>query len=128
VSATSDYTTQIHSVFLNSTWNAADAWKLYLEWDLTASKAQFDAFQLPDPNVPAEFLDIWDNDFSQVQNYSDLKYTQNNVTLGAEWKFSRRARLYGYATWMDLVDDQQYVYGDLTGSLLLTSLGMTANF
>ena len=39
-----------------------------------------------------------------------------------------RSSLYGTFTVMDFQDDQEYVYGDLSGTLYLTTLGMRVGF
>jgi len=111
--------------FFNLTWYASQKTSIYLEGDYTASRDFFDPFDLPDPEeAPAN----WDNDFSVISEYSNLKYKYLDTTVGGTWQFASKSSLYLSFTIMDLMDDQAYVYGDLTGTLLLTSLGMRVAF
>jgi hypothetical protein len=79
---------------------------------------------VPGENAPA----TWDNDFSQVNAYSDLDYIQVEATLGANVALDNKTSLYGSVSVMDFQDDQPYVFGDLDGILLLYSTGMTVGF
>ena len=51
---------------------------------------------------------------------SDLDYTQLSGTFGVNYKLDRKATVYGSVNLLDLKDDQEYVYGDLTGSIVTT--------
>lgn len=112
-------------LFFNLTFNASQKWSLYWEGSYAYNRDMFDSFQLPDPEeAPVN----WDNDFSGINEYSDLKYKQLDTTVGASWKFSAKSNLYGSFTVMDVQDDAPYVYDGLSGTLLMTSLGMTVLF
>ena len=69
-----------------------------------------------------------DYDFSTVNEYSDLDYKQLNGTLGVNYKLDKRAKVYGSVNLMDLQDDQEYVYGDLSGMIVTYAAGMTVGF
>lgn len=98
---------------------------------LALTEASFTPFDQPeavwsatDPEAPRN----WDNDYSRIQAYSDLEYTQLEATLGGSYKVAPDWSVYGGVTLMDLQDDQPYVYGDLDGRLVLWSTGMTVGF
>jgi hypothetical protein len=63
-----------------------------------------------------------------VDTYSDLEYSQLQATLGGSYAINDRARLYGSATLMDFQDKEEYVYGDLSGTLIMYASGMTVGF
>lgn len=130
----SDYLSQAHVWFVNGTWRATEKLSLYAEGVLALTEASFSPFDQPavysdlvepsDPSAPRN----WDNDYSRIQAYSDLEYTQLEATLGGSYKVAPDWSVYGSVTLMDLQDDQPYVYGDMDGRLVLWSTGMTVGF
>jgi len=92
---------------------------------MAITKGSFDPFELGElEEAPAH----WDNDFSKFGEFSDLEYTQIEFTLGGTYALMPTTALQASVSWMDLTDDQPYVYGDLSGSLLFTRLGMRMRF
>ncbi len=69
-----------------------------------------------------------DYDFSWINQYSDLAYTQSNVSAGAEYMLSPRLSLTLDAAYYDLTDDKGYVYGIETGSLYVIRSGVRIGF
>ena len=121
--------------FLNFDWQVSETFKLYLEGQYTKATFGFDPFELPEPSIPADSPispdndhPISDYDYSKIGAYSDLDYSQVNTTVGANWTVARNRTIYGYVTVMDATDDQAYVYGDMSGTLVLYAGGMTVNF
>lgn len=121
--------------FLNFDWYVSETVKLYLEGQYTKATFGFDPFELPEPNIPDTSPispdnphPISDYDYSKIGAYSDLDYSQVNTTVGANWTVARNRTIYGYVTVMDAMDDQPYVYGDMSGTLVLYAGGMTVNF
>ena len=112
-------------LFLNAVFNTSQKTDLYLDGNYTAAKYSFNPFELPEPE---EAPDNWDGDFSKINEYSDLDYKILSATLGGNWRFASRSSLYGTFTVMDFQDDQEYVYGDLSGTLYITTLGMRVGF
>ncbi len=101
----------------------------------TGAEGRFDPFDLPTPNVTDETAHIYpdadstaDYDFSMINNYSDLDYSTWEATFGTNYQLDSSAGLYGAINVLDLADDQPYVYGDLSGSLVTYSAGMTMKF
>ncbi len=83
------------------------------------------------PAVPQEVTDniaAADYDFSSINQYSDLDYTQFTVSAGAEYVLSPRVSLTADATYSDLTDDKGYVYGVETGSLYVVRTGVKIGF
>ena len=81
--------------------------------------------------VPQEVTDniaAADYDFSSINQYSDLAYTQLGVSAGAEYALSPRISLTADAAYYDLTDDKGYVYGIETGSLFVIRTGVRIGF
>ena len=60
--------------------------------------------------------DGWENRIGQVETYSDLKYTQIDLTVGGTYNFSDRLYTSASLTYSDFDSDEEYVYGDESGS------------
>ncbi len=59
----------------------------------------------PDPNAPIAFGDY---DFSEVNTYSDLDYTELRATLGFNYNLSQHVRLFGGISYYDLEDNAPF--------------------
>lgn len=100
------------------------------------SQADHDPFDLPTPDGIPEDVNISPGidpskgayDYSMIQNYSDLDYRRLDATLGVRVHTSPRASLTGSLTLMNLDDQAAYVYGDLTGTILVYAAGATVKF
>jgi hypothetical protein len=135
---TSEYSTDTNVFFVNANLTATDNLSFYLEGVYTAAKASFDPFDMPLPeDIPEESNISPDHpggtskgayDFTVISDYSDLDYTQLEGTFGVNYKLDEHASLYGSVNLMDLQDDQVYVYGDLTGSIITYAAGMRVGF
>ncbi len=122
-------------VFVNASVQATQKLNFYAEAVYTGSKGRFDAFDLPLPDITDETAPIYpdadstaDYDFSGINNYSDLDYSTWEATFGANYRLDSMAALYGAINVLDLADEQAYVYGDLSGSLVTYSAGMSVQF
>ena len=131
----SDYANDTHVVFINASIAATQKLDFYFEGVYTKAKGSFDPFDLPVPNVTDIDANIYpdedstaDYDFSTINEYSDLDYSTWESTVGLNYKLDRTATVYGAVNVLDLTDDQSYVYGDLSGSLVTYSAGMTMKF
>lgn len=122
--------------FLNLNWEASAKWSIFLESVYSLSKGSFSSWGDvtpvgidPDANISPDNPNSTANyDFSSVDEYSDLDYTQMEGTLGVNYKLDKRATVYGSVNLMDLQDNQTYVYGDLTGAIVTYAAGMTVGF
>ena len=121
----SDYTTEFNVVFFNAMLNASEKFKFYMDGAYTKSEGSFTSFGVleADETVPNQDLD-----YSMVNEYSDLDFALFELTYGVSFQVDTNARLYTSVTYMDLTDDQPYVYGDQDGSITYYSAGMTVGF
>lgn len=105
--------------------NASERFRFYCDATATHSKGSFTSFGVleSDSEVPNQ-----NTDYSLVNEYSDLDYTLLELTYGVSFRVDATSRLYSSVTYMDLTDDQAYVYGDQDGSLTVYSAGMTVGF
>ena len=83
------------------------------------------------PAVPQEVTNniaAADYDFSSINQYSNLDYTQFTVSVGAEYMLSPRVSLTADADYSDLTDDKGYVYGIESGSIYVVRTGVKIGF
>ncbi|MEZ5066352.1 MAG: hypothetical protein R3B81_16620 [bacterium] len=100
-------------------------WRVSIAGTLTFTEGSIDA---PDVELPEETVAIADYDFSAIPEYSRLKYRQIELTSRVSRSFSRDASGYVELGWYDLRDDSPWVYGDETGSVLVTRAGVQTSF
>jgi hypothetical protein len=108
---------------------ASDRLNLSLDGNYIDSKGSLKMGEMPE--VPQEVTDNIapaDYDFSSINQYSDLAYTQFNVSMGAEYMLSSRVSLTADATYFDLTDDKGYVYGNESGSIYVIRTGVKISF
>jgi predicted porin len=91
----------------------------------TQSKASYESIKL---ELPEETIEHADYDWSQVHTFSDLEYKYTEANAKVDFEFSRAADVYLGVQYFDLMDDQPYVYGDVTGSVLFTQAGVRVKF
>ena len=58
----------------------------------------------------------WENRIGLVEDYSELEYTRIDLTLGGTYNFTDRLFTSASVTYSDFDDDEDYVYGDESGS------------
>ena len=58
----------------------------------------------------------WENRIGLVENYSDLEYTQIDLTVAGQYDFTERLYTTASLTYSDFDSDEEYVYGDESGS------------
>ena len=63
-----------------------------------------------------------------VATHASSDFTLLELIYGVSFQVDTNARLYSSVTYMDLTDDQPYVYGDQDGSVTFYSAGMTVGF
>ncbi len=108
---------------------ASEKVNLTLDGNYIDSKGNLKMGEMPE--VPQEVTDniaAADYDFSSINEYSDLAYTQFNVSMGAEYMLSSRVSLTADATYSDLTDDKGYVYGIESGSIYVVRTGVKIGF
>jgi hypothetical protein len=108
---------------------ATDRLNLSLKGNYVDSKGSLKMGEMPQvPQVVSDNIAAADYDFSSINQYSDLAYAQFDVSVGAEYVLSPRVSLTADATYIDLTDDQGYVYGIESGSLYVVRTGVKIGF
>ena len=108
---------------------ATDRLNLSLKGNYIDSKGSMKMGEMPE--VPQEVtanIAAADYDFSSIDQYSDLAYAQFDVSVGAEYMLSSRVSLTADATYIDLTDDEGYVYGIESGSFYVIRTGVRIGF
>ena len=70
----------------------------------------------------------WEERISLVEDYSDLEYTQIDLTIGGTYDFSDRLYTSASLTYSDFDSDEEYVYGDESGSSYYGYVGVGYRF
>ena len=76
----------------------------------------------------AGFYNDFEDRIGLIENYSDLEYTQIDLSVGGTYNFSDRLYATASATYSDFDSDQDYVYGDESGSVYYGTLGVGYRF
>jgi hypothetical protein len=121
----SEYTSKYNVMFFNATLNASEKFKFYLDGTYTRSEGSFTSFGELEADDQVANQDL---DFSETDEYSDLDFTLLELIYGVSFQVDTNARLYSSVTYMELTDDQPYVYGDQDGKVTFYSAGMTVGF
>lgn len=121
--------------FINTNITMTEKVDLFVEGMLAMSEASFDPFDLPTPDIeetahisPDNPASTADYDYTGMGEYSDLDFNQLEATVGLKYKMDKGSSLYGSINIMDVKDDQQYVYGSMTSTLLTYAAGMSVGF
>ena len=120
-----DYDTKVGTAYVNGEFYLAHGWTLSVDGAYTMSQASFDPIHVPVPDEAPWYEDF---DFSAVNTYSDLDYAQFEVSSRLTKDISPRASVYVGGGYFGLQDNEAYVYGDMTGSVLYTQSGVQVRF
>ena len=83
----------------------------------------------PTPGTPlAGFYSDFEGRIGLVENYSDLEYTQIDLSIGGSYDFTERLYATASATYSDFDSDEEYVYGDESGSAYYGNVGIGYRF
>lgn len=92
------------------------------------SKAYFDKIMMPEvPEVEAEIAPGYYS-FDMIDEYSDLAYSQMELEFGGEFRLAEKVTLNGRLSYIDLSDDEGYVYGVESGSLTVVRTWINIGF
>ena len=72
--------------------------------------------------------DGWESRIGLVETYSDLEYTQYDLTVGCKYDFTERLYTTASLTYSDFDADEEYVYGDESGSSYYGFVGVGYRF
>ena len=70
----------------------------------------------------------WENRIGRVKNYSDLEYSQIDLTVSSQYDFTERLYTSASLTYSDFDSDEEYVYGDESGSSYHGYVGLGYRF
>jgi predicted porin len=108
--------------------------KLSIDASITYNQAEasMESISLTEPFTPTGVLEAFYSDFEDriglVENYSDLEYTQIDVSIGGSYDFTDRLYATASATYSDFDSDEEYVYGDESGSAYYGNVGIGYRF
>jgi hypothetical protein len=70
----------------------------------------------------------WENRIDRVETYSDLEYTRIDLSIGGIYNFTERLYTTANLTYSDFDSDEEYVYGDESGSSYYGHVGVGYRF
>lgn len=127
--AETEYENKALSLSANVLFLATEKVNFSLSLSLVDSKGSMQIIRTSD--VPQEVTDnvgAANYEYGSICQYSDLDYTQLNVTFGTEYSLSERISWTLDAAYYDLTDNMEdyegYVYGIETGSLYVIRSGV----
>ncbi|MEW6015260.1 MAG: hypothetical protein AB1690_08045 [Candidatus Zixiibacteriota bacterium] len=92
------------------------------------SEAYFDKIVMPEvPEVEAEIAPGYYS-FDMIDEYSDLAYSQLELEFGGTLRVAEQMTLNGKVSYIDLSDDEGYVYGVESGSLTVVRTWINIRF
>ena len=80
------------------------------------------------PDVVYDSIPAANYDYNLINQYSDLSYSQLNLSFGTEYILSDKISWIFDAEYYDLSDNEGYVYGIETGSLYVIRSGFKIGF
>ncbi len=129
LSVMEDYTTTSHNVFVNASYAAGARVRLFGTIGFTKATAELNEVIMPDVSAEiAAGLSHQDFTFEEMNGYSDLDYTLMRLTFGGEFTVAPNVVWTADLDYADLTDDQPWVYGDETGSMLIVRSGVRFDF
>ena len=127
--AQTEYESKALTFSANILFLATQKLNLTLGGSFINSKGSMDVTDMTE--VPDEVYDnvaSADYDYTPIIDYSDLAYTQYNLSFGGEYKITERISFTADVIYYDLTDDEGYVYGIETGSLYIIRTGVRIGF
>jgi hypothetical protein len=120
-----DYETTTASLYVSGSIYPDERWTLSFNGSYTMAKAEFSPIDL---DLPETTLAHGEYDWSDVNTYSDLEYNVLEVSARGSHMIADDSSVYLGVGLSDLSDDQPYVYGDLSGSVIFVESGIQVGF
>lgn len=112
-------------LFFTASLNPSEKFSFFMDGSWTHSEGAMDSWGVLEAEEQIVNQDL---DYSATNTYSDLDYSLLELTYGMTFLVDSRTKLYTAVTYMELTDDQPYVYGDQDGDVTVYSAGMTMGF
>lgn len=123
----------MHSLSLNADFDASE--KLELTAGVSYSDARTDwrdlSVSYPAGNIVTDpvMLELYDPSLlTKMTGYSDLHYTQTDLSLGGIYRFTPVLYATASGAWQKFEDKDPYVYGDQDGTAWRGSVGLGYKF
>jgi hypothetical protein len=101
---------------------------LMLEAPFAPAGGPLAGFYNPDTATANTAGDGWESRIPLVTTYSDLEYSQLDLTVGGTYDFSERLYASASLTYSDFDADQVWVYGDESGESYYGYVGVGYRF
>ena len=124
-----DYRSKAHYLSLNLNFAATEKLNLLFTGGYVKSEASFDKIIMPEvpEEVEAEIAPGYYS-YDMIDEYSDLSYSQLELEFGGEYRLAERTSLNARISYIDLNDDEGYVYGIESGSMTVVRTWINFGF
>lgn len=124
-----DYKNETMNLYFNATFRPTEKLSLTGSVVYNTSKAEQDAVLMADVSEEVHtWLPHQDFTFEEMNSYSDLEYKLLQLGFGFEYLIQSGFSYTGQVDYADLSDEQGWVYGDESGSLLMVRTGVLFKF
>ena len=131
----SDYESKVHNIYFTANYMPMEKLRVFGSLIYNMAEASLDEVVMAIPPASQtedsegdEGLENANYDFSLMHDYSNLDYTMLNFNVGFEYRLTSRMTFTTDGTYIDLTDDEGYVYGDETGSFFMIRSGFKIDF
>lgn len=123
---TTEYNTTATTLSAGITFLGINRLALTISGDYVDTEASFDPVSMPEVSDEVlEEIESGDYDYSSVHLYSDLAYSRIDLSITGDYQIGEETTFTGQIMYIDFADDNGYVYGDQSGSLLMFRAGVT---
>jgi len=130
-----DYKNKVHNVYLTANLMVNPKFNIFSSVGYNKAQGALDQVNMPDIqnrlyNTTIGGPDLQNNDFTftQMNTYSDLDYELINISLGFEYRILPKVTYTADGNYINLNDNQSYVFGDQSGSFFMVRSGIKIDF
>ncbi len=132
-----DYTTNSHTLYLSSSFQATEKLLVNGTFTYNMSDGGLDEVMMDTAATNARIADLNGGTpalthqnfaFTEMHQYSDLDYEMFQIAGGVEYRITPRVTLTADGMYADLADNAPYVYGDESGNFYVIRTGVRFGF
>jgi hypothetical protein len=127
--AMADHKTKAHTIYASGSYQATEQVRLWGSVTFNQSKAAFDPVVMPDPAAEVTTgLPHHNLAYDLMHDYSNLDYQLINIAAGVKYHIRPDIALTLDGEYVDLTDNEGWVYGDESGSMIMVRSGVKFKF
>ena len=130
-----DYESKVHNIYLTANFLPTPELRVFTTVAFNMAEAAMDQItelttsegQLVDSEGNPALTEA-DLTYEELYDYSNFDYQWMKLSLGAEYKLTPQVTLTADGDYIDLTDDEGYVYGNESGSYFMIRTGVRFDF